>query len=176
MALEREQILDEGIAMLREHGLGALSMRRLAGNLGVQAGALYWHVASKQDLLAALAVRILGPEPSATTAVRDVALGVRRSLLAVRDGAEVVSFALAMEPDGLWVNDWLTARLAENLPAARAPWAARTLTYFVLGAVAEEQNRAELVRADILESAPTDAAEAFEYGVDAIIAGLSLVE
>src|SRR5580704_7670017 len=69
MALSRTQIVEAAYAMLREHGLAGLSMRRLAQDLGVQAGALYYHVASKQDLLAAVAERILSdsaPTISAT--------------------------------------------------------------------------------------------------------------
>jgi TetR/AcrR family transcriptional regulator, tetracycline repressor protein len=36
---------------LEESGLDGLNMRNLAGRLGVKAPALYWHFASKQDLV-----------------------------------------------------------------------------------------------------------------------------
>ena len=49
--LSRERIVDAAFSVLRDYGLADLSMRRLAKELGVQAGALYWHVPSKQDLL-----------------------------------------------------------------------------------------------------------------------------
>ena len=48
--------------------------------------------------------------------------------------------------------------------------------HYVLGFVAEEQNRAELVRTKILDEEPdraADAAEAFAFGVDAILDGLA---
>ena len=48
--------------------------------------------------------------------------------------------------------------------------------HYVLGFVAEEQNRAELVHAGVVEEAPSDAGkpdEAFLFGVDAILNGLS---
>ena len=52
MRLRREHVVDEAIALLDADGLDALTMRKLATRLGVQAGALYWHFASKQALLA----------------------------------------------------------------------------------------------------------------------------
>jgi AcrR family transcriptional regulator len=44
MSLTRRQIVDAAMDILRNYGLGDLSMRRLARDLGVQPGALYWHV------------------------------------------------------------------------------------------------------------------------------------
>ncbi|MBC7673951.1 MAG: TetR family transcriptional regulator, partial [Polaromonas sp.] len=64
MALSREHIVDAAMTILRSYGLASLSMRNLAKNLGVQPGALYWHVKSKQDLLVLLADRILATTPA----------------------------------------------------------------------------------------------------------------
>ena len=55
MALSRAAITGAGLEILDIYGLGDLSMRRVADTLGVQAGALYYHVPNKQSLLAALA-------------------------------------------------------------------------------------------------------------------------
>jgi TetR/AcrR family transcriptional regulator, tetracycline repressor protein len=65
MALTRRQIEDAAMEILRSYGLADLSMRRLARDLGVQPGALYWHVKNKQELLGVLAGQILSavPEP-----------------------------------------------------------------------------------------------------------------
>ena len=49
--LSRESVLAEGVALADEGGLAALSMRRLAGRLGVEAMSLYNHVSAKDDLL-----------------------------------------------------------------------------------------------------------------------------
>jgi TetR/AcrR family transcriptional regulator, tetracycline repressor protein len=49
--LSRELIIKEALALLEEHGPGALSMRRLADRLGVAPTALYTHVRSKADLI-----------------------------------------------------------------------------------------------------------------------------
>jgi TetR/AcrR family transcriptional regulator, tetracycline repressor protein len=50
-SLTREQIIKEALALLEEHGPGALSMRRLADRLGVAPNALYTHVRGKADLI-----------------------------------------------------------------------------------------------------------------------------
>jgi AcrR family transcriptional regulator len=53
--LRREAIVAEARALIAEHGIDALSIRRLAGRLGVSAPALYAHVRDKDDLLGAVA-------------------------------------------------------------------------------------------------------------------------
>ena len=55
MALSRDQVVDTAVEILRRYGLADLSMRRLARELGVAPGALYWHVTSKQELLVEVA-------------------------------------------------------------------------------------------------------------------------
>lgn len=55
----REDVTDAALAILDEHGLADLTMRRLASTLDVQASALYWHFENKQALLATLADRIV---------------------------------------------------------------------------------------------------------------------
>lgn len=49
--LSRERILRTALKIADEDGIDALSMRRLARHLGVQAMSLYNHVANKDDLL-----------------------------------------------------------------------------------------------------------------------------
>lgn len=53
--LTQERIRDTALALVDEEGLGALTMRSLAGRLGVQAPSLYGHVATKDDVLDAIA-------------------------------------------------------------------------------------------------------------------------
>lgn len=53
--LNRALIRDTALAMIDEHGLAELSMRRLAQELGVQAPSLYSHYPTKDDLLDAVA-------------------------------------------------------------------------------------------------------------------------
>ena len=49
--LSRERIADTALRFIDEHGLDALSMRKLGAELGVEAMSLYNHVANKDDLL-----------------------------------------------------------------------------------------------------------------------------
>ncbi|MBB5984520.1 TetR/AcrR family transcriptional regulator [Sphingobium lignivorans] len=48
--LDRDMIVAEAVALLREEGLGAVSLRRVAARLGVSVSSLYWHVPDKGTL------------------------------------------------------------------------------------------------------------------------------
>lgn len=54
VGLTRETVLTTALALADAEGLDAVSMRRLAGELGVEAMSLYNHVAGKRDLHAGL--------------------------------------------------------------------------------------------------------------------------
>jgi AcrR family transcriptional regulator len=49
--LTRARVLDSAVALADRDGLGALTMRSLARELGIEAMSLYHHVANKEDLL-----------------------------------------------------------------------------------------------------------------------------
>jgi len=51
LPLSRERALSAAIAVADAEGIGALTMRRLAQQLGVEAMSLYHHVANKDDIL-----------------------------------------------------------------------------------------------------------------------------
>jgi AcrR family transcriptional regulator len=57
--LSRERVLRAAIALADEGGIEALSMRKLAKELGVEAMSLYNHVAGKDDLLAGITDTVL---------------------------------------------------------------------------------------------------------------------
>ncbi|MBO3147322.1 hypothetical protein, partial [Dermatophilus congolensis] len=91
-----------------------------------------------------------------------------------RDGAEIVSFARALHPEDPTPITPITHAIRRHHPHAHhAEWTARTLVHFILGYVAEEQNRSELTRAGLTQptppTQPTDAA--FTFGVEAILCG-----
>src|SRR5947209_7239519 len=56
--LSRDALVDAAMAIADEHGLEALSIRRLAKQVGVTPMAIYWHVADKEALLQALGERM----------------------------------------------------------------------------------------------------------------------
>ncbi len=103
MALDRRQVVDEALRLLDAEGLDALSLRALAGRLGVQAPTLYWHVRSKAELLDAVADAIMDdairamprpdPEGSGAEWLLTALVGLRDAILRHRDGARVVSGA-----------------------------------------------------------------------------------
>jgi len=65
--ITREAIVDTAIRLLDAEGLDALSMRRIADELGTGAASLYWHVGSKDGLLDLVFDKIIGdgfvPDP-----------------------------------------------------------------------------------------------------------------
>ncbi len=52
-ALSKERIVEAAIEILDAEGESALTFRALAARLATGSGAIYWHVASKNELLAA---------------------------------------------------------------------------------------------------------------------------
>ncbi len=66
--LSREEIVATAMAIADAEGLAAVTMRRIARELGAGAMSLYWHVASKEELqdlmLEAIEAEIDVPEPS----------------------------------------------------------------------------------------------------------------
>jgi AcrR family transcriptional regulator len=59
--LSRARIVEAAIALVEREGPAALSMRRLGSRLGVEGMALYHHVVSREELLRAIADRLLEP-------------------------------------------------------------------------------------------------------------------
>src|SRR4051794_26156590 len=104
MALTKADVLAAALRIVDDCGLADLTMRRLAAQLDVKAGALYYHVANKQTLLMELADLVLADLDVADLAspgTDPVAWGLRLHTLlrAHRSGAELVSAALALRPD-----------------------------------------------------------------------------
>jgi AcrR family transcriptional regulator len=85
--LNRERVLRSAVALADESGIGAVSMRGLAQELGVVPMAIYKHVADKEELLDGMVDVIIGEigEPDADldwrSSVRQHILGARRVVL-----------------------------------------------------------------------------------------------
>lgn len=174
MVLSRALIVNTAMTILREYGLADLSMRRLARDLDVQPGALYWHFKNKQDLLTVLAGVILEAvgEP---TSLRALLLDIRGALLSVNDGAEVVALAHALVGNADSPLQQIPQALArQGASRQKNQWAADALIHHLLGSVMQEQSRAGLVRAGLLPDADEDTAAAFAYGLDLLLAGLTM--
>ncbi|MEZ5117829.1 MAG: TetR/AcrR family transcriptional regulator C-terminal domain-containing protein [Candidatus Nanopelagicales bacterium] len=81
--LDRTRVVAEAVALADEQGLDAVSMRALAGRLGVVPMALYKHVADKDDLVAGMLDAVIDgyAAPPLGTDWRDT---VRARILAAR--------------------------------------------------------------------------------------------
>jgi TetR/AcrR family tetracycline transcriptional repressor len=149
MALDREQVIKTALRLMDEVGLEGLSLRRLAKELGVQAPALYWHFANKQELIEEMAEMMTVaelPEP------RPIAPGERwedwlklrarasRAVLVRRRDAALL--AASTKPRGMQFAQ-IELQLAELVKVGFTPAdAARalfTIGNFVAGFALEEQ-------------------------------------
>lgn len=157
MQLSQDAITQAAMNILRQYGLADVSMRRLATSLGVAPGALYWHIDSKQALIANMAAEIVRPVLTLDRGAgpEELSSHLRRELLSVRDGAEVVVAAIA-QPDAtvrqelveafaaavaLWVGEKRGASTSDQLAAANG------LLHLTLGAASVEQSGAQLAAA-----------------------------
>jgi len=73
--LSRDRVLRAAVALADEHGLDAVSMRRLGQGLGVDPMSLYKHVANKDDLLDGMVDLVVGSVEAGDTAVGDAVEG-----------------------------------------------------------------------------------------------------
>ncbi len=79
--LSRPAILDTALRLIDREGADALTMRRLGGELGVEAMSLYRHVASKRALLDGVAEQLIGEVASYREAPGDDWVERARSLV-----------------------------------------------------------------------------------------------
>lgn len=182
MALSREQIIATAVDLLRRYGLADLSMRRLARELDVQPGALYWHLKSKQELLVEVAATLMArvPLPSAdlppAEALTALLRSVRAAVAAVPDGADVVSMAYAASPASVAPFREVARQLERaGLPNESRDAVTDLLVTHVLGSVALEQTDAQLRTADPEHVGPTteDRTRSFEIGLDVILRAIT---
>lgn len=182
---DRSGIVSTATEILDEYGLADLTMRRLARELEVTAGALYWHFANKQELLGAVADRVLAPAladdhgdwPQRVTAI---AGRLRDALLSHTDGAELVSASFAAGQSTALAE--ILHRLSQAAGEAGVPepsreLAGRTVIYYVLGFTVDEQSRLQWDAAGArIEPSPdpgTDTGAAFGFGLGLLVHGLA---
>ncbi|MFI7012450.1 TetR/AcrR family transcriptional regulator [Streptomyces sp. NPDC050145] len=148
-ALTREEVLSTAAGLVRQHGPEALTMRKLAAELGTAVTSIYWHVGNRESLLDALvertvaelgAIRPRGASPAER--VVSVARALRRQL---RAHPHLVAM---VHERGLTERMFLPAQRAlvrevhaAGLRGARAAGAVRALQFQVVGYVLVERNR-----------------------------------
>lgn len=119
MKVNREMVIRAGLELLNEVGLEQVTLRLLAQRLNIQAATLYWHFKSKEELLDEMATlvlaegaqRLIPKKESAEWSVwvSSFGTGLRKTLLAYRDGARMIS--------GTRLTDTVYMRTAERIAA-----------------------------------------------------------
>ena len=201
--LSRELILAAALTLVNRDGLKALSMRRLAGELGVEAMTLYHYLPSKDALLDGLIEHVLAqalqlPEPGTDwrPLLRGYADAMRAALLANPAVLPLLLTRPAVTPATLaGVERALTALVTAGFPLGRALDAVNTLTVLVLGHAAAEvgvaggtaergdgsaawvaeldEERYPLLVRAARTGQGTDDAERFTFAVDALLTGFA---
>ncbi|EMD21687.1 TetR/AcrR family transcriptional regulator C-terminal domain-containing protein [Amycolatopsis azurea] len=146
MGLTRQDIVRAGLRLLNDVGLNGLTLRLIAQELDVKAPALYWHVKNKQELLDEMATQMYAdampgrvPEGLGERETLEVASrGMRRMMLAYRDGAKVFSGTFMTDDDLLGDNP-LQGRVDAGLEPYLAGRALFTVYSYVVGFTIEEQ-------------------------------------
>ncbi len=146
--LTRASVLAEARRALADGGLPALTMRNLAGRLGVVPMALYRHVRNKDDLLDVLmdeaVALVVIPPPDLTwrEGLRALAHSIRSAMIENREIASLVIARPNLGPNSIRIGEYgfRVLRQAGFPPDAVEPALNAVLTY-TLGFVALEVPR-----------------------------------
>ncbi|MGN6561068.1 MAG: TetR/AcrR family transcriptional regulator [Thermomicrobiales bacterium] len=151
--LTRERILRAAVVLADRGGLAALSMRRLAQDLGVEAMSLYRYVANKDDLLDGMVDLVFGEIGPPTgvewqAVMRERAIAARAALTRHRWAVGLMESRTRPGPETLRHHEAVLATLREGGFSVRvAAHAYSLLDSYIYGFTLNEQ------------SLPTDAAE-----------------
>ncbi|MXQ55954.1 TetR/AcrR family transcriptional regulator C-terminal domain-containing protein [Shimazuella alba] len=144
--LDQKRIVVVALELIDKVGLHQLTMRKLAESLGIQAGALYWHVKNKEELLGLLvdeiSSKITWPEDEISwkEAITSWARSFRNILHRYRDSAEIFN-------NSTFSSSYNRFQQIENLfyVLSKAgfrdediPWMASMIKNHILGFVSEE--------------------------------------
>ncbi|GGT97060.1 TetR/AcrR family transcriptional regulator [Streptomyces violascens] len=148
-SLTREEVLAAAGSLVRQHGPAALTMRKLAAELGTAVTSIYWHVGNRESLLDALVERTVeelgeirprGRTPAAR--IVSVARTLRRELRARPHLITMVHERGLTERMFLPAQEALVHEMhAAGLRGARAAQAVRAIQFQVVGYVLVERNR-----------------------------------
>lgn len=171
--LSRERIVEAAIGLLDTAGEAGLTFRALAERLATGPGAIYWHVAGKDELLAAATdAAITGTMTSAAAgttpqdAIRDLALGVFDAV----DAHPWIGTQLARtpgEPPMLRVFEHV-GRQVQALGVPDTAWftVASALWNYMLGVAGQNAANARAVRPDTDRTRFLSAVSAAWAGLD----------
>jgi AcrR family transcriptional regulator len=140
-----ERVGDAALRVVDAEGLDALTVRRLAQELGVGTMTLYWYVQNKDEVLDLVAdrmmadVRLPAADADWRQAIRDVATAVREAMLRHANAVPVMLSRGSLGPNGLGLIDsGLGVFKAAGFDVAGAAEAYFTVANFVLGSSAAQ--------------------------------------
>lgn len=153
-ALSRERIVAAAVELLDAVSEGGLTFRALTERLATGAGAIYWHVANKGELLTAATDAVVGTALAAEPAGASPPDRVRAVALALFDAVDDHPWIAAQLSAG--AGQATTPRVLESLGrqvramgVPRAAWfmVSTALVQYVLGAAAQNAVNGTLVGA-----------------------------
>ncbi|WP_433501244.1 TetR/AcrR family transcriptional regulator C-terminal domain-containing protein [Sphaerimonospora sp. CA-214678] len=149
MALDKQRIVTEAVALLDAEGLDGVTTRKLAARLGVQSPTLYWHIPNKAALVTAIAEAILEqqfPEPASPAPeecwpdwLMGLAERLRRALLAHPDGARIIAASQLSLKMAAISELAMSTLVGRGIPLRQARLIVLTVLRFTVGYVLEEQ-------------------------------------
>ncbi|MCK2218375.1 TetR/AcrR family transcriptional regulator C-terminal domain-containing protein [Actinomadura sp. ATCC 31491] len=149
MALDKQRIVAEAVALLDAEGLDGVTTRKLAARLGVRSPTLYWHIPNKAALVTAIAEAILEqqfPEltsPPPEERWQDWLIGLagrlRHALLAHPDGARIIAASQLSLKMAAISELAMSTLVGRDIPLRRARLIVLTVLRFTVGYVLEEQ-------------------------------------
>jgi AcrR family transcriptional regulator len=160
--LSAEVVLSTALRLVDRDGLDALSMRRVAQELGTGAASLYAYFANKDELLEQLLDRVIGDIPLPSAAATDWAAEVRKSCYASRAvflaHRDLVKVARANIPVGLNSLRYTEAMLAvlrgAGIPDRIAAWGMDQMSLVIVADAIEAAIHASQGRQTEADAAP----------------------
>jgi AcrR family transcriptional regulator len=153
-ALSRELIVATALDVLRAEGMDAVSMRRIASELGTGPASLYAHVANKDELLDLLYDEVVGtiplvePDPERwVEQVTQLWIDSRDALARAGDIARYSLGRVPMGPNALRIAELTMSLLrAGGVPDQAVAWAVDVVGMFVSAEAVEDAVSADLAR------------------------------
>jgi TetR/AcrR family transcriptional regulator, tetracycline repressor protein len=150
MKVNRDMVARAGLKLLNKVGLEQLTLRLLGHELKVQAATIYWHFSNKEELIDEMATIVLAEGAHQLIPARNSSdwtvwatsfgTGLRKTLLACRDGARMVSGTRLTNTDYMKTAERIAAKLVESGFTVRQTAVLLSTIYnYTLSFVMEEQ-------------------------------------
>lgn len=151
MALTQEKVVRSAVDLLARAGLEALTLRRLATELGVSAPTIYWHVRNKRQLLDLMAEALVERAGRSTSPapgqpwwewLSEQARLQWRALTSHRDAALVIAGNRPTDTTLPGIEQVVASLVAVGFPPAEALRTILSIGNYVIGCAVEHQAEA----------------------------------